>query len=198
MVSFHILWNFFWMQAYAPFSPAGTAHANDPFSVILRKILHPPSPIPNAKIPRNEGRERHRQNTLIQVSLWGSKTTYRHRNMIWLLLPLFFMWCMFISTNIFMDGQLILLCMTQWKVCEICSYIDSGLYTFKFQLSSLLNNCILEKIILNAFKIAYSLWLSFFTCKVERAKSAFSGMFQSWISVREGEALHRILFALLI
>lgn len=31
--------------AYAPFSPAGIPHANDPFSVILREILdpHPPS-----------------------------------------------------------------------------------------------------------------------------------------------------------
>lgn len=30
--------------AYAPFSPAGISHANDPFSVILREILDPHSP----------------------------------------------------------------------------------------------------------------------------------------------------------
>ena len=47
---------------------------------------------------------------------------------------------MFISTNFFIDDQLLWLCTTQWKESEICSYIDFWMILgFKFQLSSLLN-----------------------------------------------------------
>lgn len=62
MVSFYILWNFSWIQAYVPFIPAGVRHANDPLSVLLRKILEPhPRPILHAKLYRNESKERNCQ-----------------------------------------------------------------------------------------------------------------------------------------
>lgn len=50
--------------------PSWHAHANDPFSVILRKFLISiPHPILNAKIPRNENREKDCQNIFIKISL---------------------------------------------------------------------------------------------------------------------------------
>lgn len=120
MVSFYILRNFSWMQAYVPFSPAGMpVQMIRVLSFWEKFLISIPHPIPNAKIPRNESWEKDRQNIFIKISLWGTIITNLLRNpiglvtgitiILLLLLTLFCILCVFLPKDIFTDSPLFLL-----------------------------------------------------------------------------------------